>query len=130
LDVSAGVMLEGRWTGLPMQGSDLFLGGGLYVETEQGRGEGILVPMLGQALAGPVDETGADLGVEDVVDRGLPPRESARFRLLLRGELAEVYIEDVLMCSIGLPGPATGRIGLVAAGRTEARDVCAYRLTL
>jgi hypothetical protein len=130
LDVSAGVMLEGRWTGLPTQGSDLFLGGGLYVETEQGRGEGILVPMLGQALAGPVDETGADLGVEDVVDRGLPPRESARFRLLLRGELAEVYIEDVLMCSIGLPGPATGRIGLVAAGRTEARDVCAYRLTL
>ena len=88
------------------------------------------MPMLGQALAGPMGETGTDLRLEDSVDRELPYRDSGAFRLLLRGELAELYVEDVLMCSIGLPGPATGRLGLVISGRTEARDIRAYRLAL
>ncbi len=130
LDAGAGIVLEGRWTGLPTQVSDVFRGGGLYVETEPGSGEGILVPMLGQALAGPMSEASADLRLEDSVDRELPYREIGGFRLMLRGELAELYVEDVLMCSVGLPGPATGRVGLVTAGRTRAHDVRAYRLAL
>lgn len=130
LEADGGILLEGRWTGLPTQVSDAFLGGGLYVETEEGSGEGILVPMVGQALAGPMRAGGATLRLEDAVDRELPYRETAAFRLLLRGELVELYLDDVLMCSIGLPGPATGRLGLVTAGRTAAEEVRAYGLAL
>lgn len=130
LDTRTGVMLEGRWEGLPTKVGDAFVGAGLYIETTDGRGEGILVPMLGQALAGPMRRFSLELRLEDAVDRALPPDRSARFRLLLRGELAELYVNDILMLSRSLPAPANGVIGVLTAGRTQLVDVRAARFTL
>ena len=71
-----------------------------------------------------------ELRLEDAVDRALAPDTSARFRLLLRGELAELYVNDILMLSRSLPAPANGVIGVLTAGRTQLVDVRAARFTL
>ena len=126
-DVGAGLVLEGRWEGLPQQGSDAFRGAGFYVETAPGEGTGLLVPMRGETLAGPMSSGGESFSLEDAVDRHLEARSECAFRLLLRGELAELYLDDILMNSIALRGPATGRIGLVGAA---VRDLRAHQLDL
>jgi hypothetical protein len=62
-------------------------------------------------------------------DRQLPPKAQARFRLLVRHSLVELYLDDVLMNVYSLPKPASGRIGFLnnASGISELK---AWTMTL
>ena len=59
-------------------------------------------------------------------DRGLGNLESAIWRLLLRWDKAEFYLNDIFIRSIWLPGNATGRIGIfpTSADRQFCKTDC------
>ncbi len=86
---------------------------GLYVEHGKGTGTAILFNSDGRAELGPVRADGAGFKPEKTVDREMRFGEPARFRLVLKGVLAELYLDDFLIECYSLPGKATGRIGLI-----------------
>jgi len=45
---------------------------------------------------------------------------TSRWRLVLEGCLAELYLDDILIECFSLPAGATGRIGLVDGGEPDA----------
>ncbi len=48
------------------------------------------------------------------------------FRLLLKGQLLEVYLADMLVECFSLPRAATGRIGLIGADAASLERVKAW----
>jgi hypothetical protein len=56
---------------------------------------------------------GAGFKPESMPDRETTFKSPARFRLVLKSELMEIYLDDFLIECFSLPAPATGRIGLI-----------------
>ena len=116
LDASYGFVLEGtlqlpRPLGAPR---------GLYVEHGKNVGMAILFNSRGGAEIGQVGADGAGFKAEKTVDRETRFGVPARFRLVVRGVLMEVYLDNILIECHSLPTPATGRIGLIRGDRTSS----------
>jgi hypothetical protein len=109
LDASYGFVLEGTLQ-LP---KPLGAPRGLYVEHGRNTGMAILFDYSGRAEFGPIRPDGTGFKSEKSVDRETRFGAPARFRLLVRGVLVEVYLDDFLIECHSLPSPATGRIGLI-----------------
>lgn len=115
-DATAGLVLEGQIV-LP---EPLGAPCGLYVEHGRGIGTAILLGNDGRAELGQVMADGTGFKAEKTVDREMEFGAPSTFRLLLRGVLLEVYLDDVLIECYSLPGPATGRIGLITGSRSNS----------
>jgi hypothetical protein len=123
LPADDGVILEGI---LPIPGGADAPGVGLYVETDESRGVGILVRAAGRTEFGAMQGDGSGFQGDLRADREMPFGPTARFRLVLKGWLLEFYLDDVLMECYSLPSRATGRIGLIG-GQNGPADLRAWR---
>ena len=108
-DAADGFVLEGNLK-LP---KPLGAPRGLYVQHADDAGTAVLFQASGRAEFGPVRADGTGFKPETMPDREMKFGSLARFRLVLKGELMEVYLDDVLVECFSLPAPATGRIGLI-----------------
>jgi len=71
---------------------------------------------------------GTGFKAEKRIDRQMPFRRPAAFRLLLKQSLLEFYLDDILIECSSLPASATGRIGLIPAASKDAfKDLRAWR---
>ena len=77
---------------------------------------GMTASGLGVTDIGPVGAAGADFLSESRVNREWAFGPTARFRLPLRRDLLEFYLDDLLMQCYSLPGAATGRLGVFGDG--------------
>jgi hypothetical protein len=124
-DSKVGVILEGA---IRLPGEDSSPRRGVYVEWGKGKGSAILLDAAGRAELGPMNADGSGFKAEKKVDRQMTFANPARFRLLLKGSLLEFYLNDILIECFSLPGEATGRIGLICEGKTDAfADLKAWR---
>lgn len=115
-DIASGLVLEGKLQ-LP---APLGAQRGLYIEHGKGVGTAILFTCEGRAELGSVAADGTGFKAEKTVDREMSFGDSPRFRLLLKGALLEVYLDDVLIECYSLPAPATGRIGLIPGNQRSS----------
>jgi hypothetical protein len=115
-DTTSGLVLEGKIR-LP---KPLGAPRGLYVEHAKGLGTAVLFHSDGRAEFGSVKADGAGFKPEITVDREMQFNEPATFRLLLKGSLMELYLDDFLIECYSLPAPATGRIGLIPGNQRNA----------
>ena len=95
---------------------------GLHIECAGDEDMAVLLDNRGRAE---YVRVGRSLGSEAVdcrTDRALRPRAALRLRLVVQHELTELYLNDVLIECVSLPGVATGRIGLVHGGRVDASE--------
>jgi hypothetical protein len=123
LPTDDGVIVEGI---LPIPAGADAPGAGLYVETDENRGVGILVRAAGVTEFGAMQGDGNGLQCDLRADREMAFGPTARFRLVLKGWLLEFYLEDILMECYSLPGRATGRIG-VLGGANGPADLQVWR---
>ena len=110
-DLQRGLVLEGELS-LPVADD---AGCGLYIECEGGGGVAIVFDSTGAAELGTINADGSGFDVEIAEDRKMTFGERAAFRLLLKGQLLEVYLGDFLIECFSLPRAATGRVGLIGA---------------
>jgi hypothetical protein len=114
LPAEKGVILEGRMA-LPSGKSRR----GLYIECMDGNGIAILLNAGGAASLGPMKADGSGFKAEKKVDREMQFGTPARFRLLLRNSLLELYLDDILIECFSLPSDATGLIRLIGGNDTS-----------
>ena len=112
-----GVLIEGELT-LPER-SDTPLRG-FYIECAEGSGTAILIDAASRAELGSINRDGTGFKAEKRVDRDRDFPSPARFRLLLKHSLLEFYLDGILIECFSLPGKATGRIGVIQGGRSNA----------
>ena len=93
---------------------------GLFIAQGNDSGTAILIHAAGITEVGPMRADGTGFKAEQRVDREWKFGQTARFRLLLKGSLLELYMDDLLMHCYSLPEEATGRIGLLQGGLNEA----------
>ena len=121
LDVSVGVILEGK---MAVRNDT----SGLLIECLTDQTVGILTSESGITEYGPFNKelTCIDAQESEYFDRGLGNLESASWRLLLRLDKAEFYLNGIFIQSIRLPGNATGRIGVfpTSADRQFCKTDC------
>ena len=86
---------------------------GLYIETDGGKGIGILVGKEGVTEIGIFDPDVSLFHLESRTDRQFNFGEVACIRLVLKGDLLELYLEDVLMQCYSLGATSTGRMGIL-----------------
>lgn len=119
-ETQPGLILEGRFA--KSKGTRfLSLNQGLYIETSPGRGVGILVSG-GLVRLGTIRGDATAFRMDSFINRQWSPGPQPRFRLLLRGDLIEFYLNDHLMQSYALPEPATGKLGLIHNGDPDCID--------
>lgn len=93
---------------------------GLYIEYGKGVGTAILFDANGRAELGSVADDGKGFNPDKMVDREMRFGEPASFRLLLKGSLFEIYVDDFLIECYSMPVIATGRLGLIAGCRQNS----------
>jgi len=116
LDARTGFVLEGSLK-LP---EPLGAPCGLYIEHIKGLGTAILFNSNGRAELGPIRADGTGFKPDKNVDREMKFGAPARFKLLLKGPLLEIYLDDFVIECYSLPAPATGHIGLISGSKRSA----------
>ena len=132
VDLDKGVVLEGSLTiGRPKKA---FAGAGVFIEQSDGRGTGMLLQTNGVTEFGIYGKSNLGPGfvVDDTVETGISPLREYRFRLLVRRDLAELYLDDQLVQCYSLPIESySGRLGLfVADGDAKFSNLHAWEMTL
>ena len=116
-DHSTGVILEGT---IRLPAAKTAPRRGFYIEYEKDKkGSAVLVDASGRAELGSLSADGTGFKVGKKVVRQMKFGAPARFRLLLRGVLLEIYLDDIMIECFSLPRPATGRIGLIGGSKGE-----------
>jgi len=123
LPTDDGVIVEGV---LPVLADGAAASAGLFVETSENSGTGILVWTGGVTEFGAMQADGTGFKADLRADREASFGPTARFRLALKGWLLEFYLDDILMECYSLPGRATGRLGLIG-GPNRPTDLRAWR---
>jgi hypothetical protein len=118
-DLDKGIILEGTLE-LPTSLNSQRVG--LYIECGSGKGVGILLDSEGAAELGTIEANGSDFKAIKRVQREMEFGRPARFRLLLKYSLLELYLDDILIECFSLPVQPTGRIGMIG----ELRDLQAW----
>jgi hypothetical protein len=128
VNVRRGTILEGAVAFQEKSGSRR---PGLFIACEEGAGGAIQLVSSSITAAGTMQPDGSGFAADpqQAIDRQLPAKSPARFRLLVRHSLIELYLNDVLMNVYSLPTAASGRIGLLhdAVGIS---DLQAWTMTL
>jgi hypothetical protein len=102
---------------------------GVYIECAPEWGVAILLDAQGRAELGRTDPAGSVWEPLHRVDREMAFGCPALLRIVLQNALMEAYLDDMLLLCAALPGPATGRIGLVRGGSSGAvSSVTLWRL--
>jgi len=124
-DVERGTIIEGT---LALPAAPGARRRGLYIECSKGAGSAVLVNAAGAAELGPMKGDGSGFRPEKKVDRQMKFASPARFRLLLRHSLIELYLDDILIECFSLPARGTGRVGLITgADRNSIGSLKAWR---
>ena len=92
---------------------------GIYFEREDGGGEAVLLTPEGLTHFGRVNADGT--GFEPYLTReiGKKPGAQARFRVVWRGDLAEIYLDDYHLYIMHLRRSPTGRLGFITSGGVD-----------
>ncbi len=145
LDVRRGVVIEGT-----MRLEDTFAddatkthmppsAAGLYVEHAPGSGTAALFETSGLSRIARLahSESGVELSGEDIAGpgcatvRGISPRKTCSFRLLLRRDMMETYVDDRLAQTYYVAPERTGRVGfIVQNGTCTIEDLNAWQMNL
>jgi hypothetical protein len=128
VDVRRGTILEGtvRFT----EGTNL-RHPGVFMACERGPGGAIVFQSSSAAVAGTLRDDGSGFAPDPrhTIDRSLPAKPQARFRILIRHSLVESYVDDVLFNVFSLPQPASGRVGFLE-GAAGIGDLKAWTMNL
>jgi hypothetical protein len=118
-DAANGFVMEGRLT-VP---SDGYESTGLYIETGEGLGTGIIVGPNAVTDFGAMQANGGVFQYESRIDRQYPFGHRPPLRLIVKRDLLEFYLGDILIQCYSLPAVATGRVGLIGS----VTDVVAWK---
>ena len=127
LDVQRGVVIEGTMRLEDTVADDAIKthmppsAVGPYVEHAPGSGTAALFETSGLTRIARLaySDVGVELSGEDITGpgcatvRGIPPRQTCSFRLFLRRDMMEVYLDDRLAQTCYVATERTGRVGLV-----------------
>ena len=113
LDVSRGLFLECR---LLLPPTPFEPRRGLYLESMDGCGTGVLFDAQGRAEFCTTNSAGTICKVVKRVDREAIFSKPAVLRLVMKHSLMEVYLDDILIDVFSPPAPFSGRIGLIRGG--------------
>ncbi|MDH3730617.1 MAG: hypothetical protein OES13_05795 [Acidimicrobiia bacterium] len=133
-DASSGVVVEADVVARPPASG--WGGAGFYLETGAEHGVLMLPQTHGQTVFGVVDldtldRHPTDFGRADTIERGIEAHAEHRLRLLVRGGLAELYVDESLIQCFSLDQDWTGKFGLVVEAATlEVSDVRAWGMSL
>lgn len=131
-DFKKGAVLEGKFS--LWKNAQPFASAGFLFEIKDGRGAAVLAQTNGATEFGIYgsSDLGAGFVADDKVQKGIAPDHEHAFRIMLRRDLLELYIDDELVQSYSLPDEAySGRIGLIVAnGGTAFSDLRAWEMTL
>jgi len=116
-DASGGLVMEGAFK-LPASKEAQPVG--LFLAQGDDSGTAILVHANGSVELGPMRADSSGFKAEQSVDREWKFNPVVRFRLLLKGSLLELYLDDLLMQCYSLPQNSSGRIGVILAGDPSA----------
>jgi hypothetical protein len=119
LDAANGFVMEGTLR-VPSDGD---ASAGLFIETGEGLGTGILVGPSAVTDLGAMQATGGAFQSESRIDRQYPFGHTTPLRLIVKRDLLEFYLEDILIQCYSLPTVATGRVGLIGG----VTDVVAWK---
>ena len=92
---------------------------GLFIEYENEKGIVFLFDGRGVMRFGSIDSNGLGFKCHGHVTREMDFGKSARFRLLIKSSMVEIYLDDVLMQSYNLTKPATGKIGVIPGNKKD-----------
>ena len=132
-DVAHGVILEAELTFQELSGP---LGGaGFFIEGGPGYAGTLFVAQSDSRLTtGPYTsptEDGYAFQPEDAKPLSFTPGRTQHWRLLLRNEFAELYVDDELIQGYTLPHAPSGRLGFVIeAGTATAANVRGWEMSL
>jgi hypothetical protein len=120
-DTRYGLVLEGCFRDMK-RGRFLSLDQGLYIETDavSNTGVGIFIKPFGITQIGTMKGDASGFRMDSFINRQVSYGTNPHFRLLLRGSLFELYINDLLVQSYSMPADATGRIGFIHNGNPES----------
>ena len=145
LDVQRGVVIEGTMRLEDTLADDAIKthmppsAAGLYVEHEPGSGTAALFETSGLTRIARLSysDAGVELSGEDITGpgcatvRGIPPRKTCSFRLFLRSDMMEIYVDDRLAQTYYVAPGQTGRVGFIVQNGTLAVDkLRAWQMTL
>jgi hypothetical protein len=117
LDVSRGLLLECR---LLLPPTPFAPRRGLYVESMDSFGTGLLFDAQGRAEFCRTNPAGTICKVEKCVDREAIFGKPALLRLVMEHSLMEVYLDDILIDVFSPSAPFSGRIGVIRGGNQQA----------
>jgi hypothetical protein len=138
LDVATGFVLEGDISVTPAPGGAvIFPAVGLLLETGASSGTAIMLQTWEQTEIGRLDwSDGLRFQSEDrtgfgcATTAGIPSGKKCRFRLLMRQDLFEFYLDDLLVQTWSTHG-GTGRLGfIVDDGQATLENVRAWQMSL
>jgi hypothetical protein len=114
LPVDDGIMLEGRIE-LPA-GSSPQAASGVFLRTATGEGTAILLAADGSAQIGrlPLDGGGFERHIR--INRDFKFGSTPTFRLVLKRDLLEFYLADILIHGYSLPAACDGTLGVIGPG--------------
>jgi hypothetical protein len=120
LPTEDGIILEGRLELPAPSAADEPCG--LFIGTARDEGTAILLAADGSARIGRLARTGhgfeRHIGINREYDFGRAPA----FRLVLKHDLLEFYLADILLHCYSLPAPCDGTLGVIGRGN----DLCAW----
>ena len=119
LDAANGFVMECTLT-VPSDGDE---SAGLYIETGEGLDSAILVGPGAATDLGTMRADGGGFQSESRVDREYPFDRTLPLRLVLKRDLLEFYLDDILVQCYSLPTAATGKLGLIGS----VTDVVAWK---
>jgi hypothetical protein len=130
-DLKKGIVLEGK---IFVSAGEPFSGAGFFIEETNGLGTGIMAQTNEVTEFGIYEKSrlGYRFVVDDSVNIGLAPAKEHTFRLLLRRDLMELYLDHQLVQCYSLPVASySGRLGFLAAnGEAKFREIHAWEMTL
>lgn len=134
-DIDRGLVLEGGVT--VRETGDRWSSGGFFIETHPRHlvGTAILMETRAQVQIGNLFLKGyggvPDFWSIDLKHADLRANQRIGFRLLLRGGMLELYLDDVLIQCYSLPKKPSGRIGFIAeSGTAVFEDIGAWKMSL
>lgn len=117
LDAGRGVIIEGSMA-LPRT---LGARTGWFIACAGERHGAMLLNADGRVEFGDVNAALTAMTDARLISRDRRGGDTVRFRLLLQGVLAELYLDDALVECFALPAPAAGRLGLLGDGTRDLR---------
>ena len=92
---------------------------GLFIEYENKKGIVFLFDCRGILRYGAINNDGLGFKCHGHVTREMTFGKTARFRLLIKNSLVELYLDDVLMQSYNLTKPSAGIVGIIPGDRED-----------